>query len=137
HDGEEGFAGWRAALGRSLAPFAFERVFIAAIGRHAVSTGQTATVRDQAERNRAPVGAEFELAAGFEFGGALLQYLRAHPVDAVLFNYVTNFPVIDALGLGETPVVCEMHDLQAFQRALQSGRPVDAAELDEEFAWLA
>src|SRR5579863_932080 len=75
--------------------------------------------------------------ANFEFGGKLLRFLRTHPVDAVLLNYITNYPVVDALGLDGVPVICEIHDIQSLQRAIYGGRPVAATDLDEEFRWLA
>ena len=66
----------------------------------------------------------------------LLQFLRTHTVDAVLLNYITNYPVVEALGLEKVPVICEMHDLQSFQRAIYGHRLVDDKDLDDEFEWL-
>lgn len=132
----EAFAKWRSALARSISAFPFERVFIAGPGSLASDPDQSPAVRDQRQRAGAALKAEFDFAAGFEFGGKLLRFLRSHPVDAVLLNYITNFPVVDSLGLDGVPVICEMHDLQAFQRAIYGQRPVEAADLDEEFTWL-
>jgi len=78
-----------------------------------------------------------DFVANFEFGGDLLQFLRGHPVDVVLLNYITNYPVVAALGLESAPVICEMHDLQSFQRAIYGHRLVSDKDLDEEFEWLA
>ncbi|HEX3861836.1 MAG TPA: glycosyltransferase, partial [Stellaceae bacterium] len=128
HESADAFAAWHAALAKAVAPYAFERAFTAGTGHH------------QFTRRPVPGSSlheDFAHAATFEFTGDLLQFLRAHPVDAVLLNYITNYPVVDALGLDIVPVVCEMHDLQAFQRAIYGQRLVDGADLDEEFRWLS
>jgi glycosyltransferase involved in cell wall biosynthesis len=132
----EAFFLWRTALARSIAPFPLERVFVAGPSSFNVDPDQSPAVRGQRQMSGAALKAEFEFTAGFEFGGKLLQFLRTHPVDAVLLNYVTAFPVAEALGLEGVPVICEMHDLQSFQRAIYGQRLVDKADLDEEFAWL-
>ncbi len=128
HQDTAAYATWQAALARSIAPFALERAFVAGPGDRGCELRPAAG---------APLRADFDYAAAFEFPGDLLIFLRAHPIDAVWLNYITNYPVLDALGLGDVPVVCEMHDLQAFQRAIYGRRVVDAADLDEEFAWLS
>ena len=133
----EDFAKWRAALVRSIAPFPLERVFVAGPGGRALDPDQSPSIRHQRQHNGAALKAEFDFVAGFEFGGNLLRFLRTHRVDAVLLNYITNYPVVEALGLDGVPVICEMHDLQSFQRAIYGQRLVDAADLDEEFGWLA
>ena len=134
---DEAIEEWRAALGRSLARFPLERVFVAGPGARSLDPAQLPATRDEQRREGGPLKAEFDYAAGFEFGGALLKFLRDHPVDAVLLNRVTSFPVIDALGLDGVPVICEIDELQALQRAVGGRRLVDEADLDEEFAWLS
>ena len=94
-------------------------------------------VRNQRQWEGAPLRAEIDFVAGFEFGGDLLQFLRSHPVDAVLLNYITNYPVVSVLGLENVPVICEMHDLQSFQRAIYGHRLVAEKDLDDEFEWLS
>ena len=134
---DEAIAEWRATLGRSLARFPLERVFVAGPGGRSLDPAHLPATRDAQRREGGPLKAEFDYAAGFAFGGALLKFLRAHPVDAVLLNRVTNFPVIDALGLDGVPVICEIDELQALQRAVGGRRLVNEADLDEEFAWLS
>src|SRR5215204_5455414 len=130
----EAFARWRSALARSIAPFPLERVFVAGPSNLAFDPDQSPAVRDQRQMSGGALKAEFEFAAGFEFGGRLLQFLRTHSVDAVLLNYVTNYPVVEALGLDGVPVICEMHDLQSFQRAIYGQRLVAEAARDRHRA---
>jgi hypothetical protein len=132
----EAFARWGAALGRSLAPFLVERMFVAGPGRWGFDPDQSPALRETRLFTGGPLKSEFDFIANFEFNAALLNFLRTHPVDAVLLNYITNFPVVEALGLGNVPVICEMHDVQSLQRAIYGNRPVDARDLDEEFKWL-
>lgn len=134
---DEAFDRWSAALGRAIASFPLERVFVAGPGRWGFDPDQSPQLRDRRQELGAPLKEEFDFVANFDFGGQALHFLRGHPVDLVLLNYITNYPVITALGLDGVPVVCEMHDLQSFQRAIYGQRLVDAEDLDEEFSWLA
>ena len=133
----EAFIEWRTTLTRSIASFPIERIFVTGPGRWGSGPDQSPEVRNQRQWEGAPLRAEMDFVAGFEFGAPLLAFLRSHPIDAVLLNYITNYPVIEALGLGNVPVICEMHDLQSFQRAIYGHRLVDDKDLQEEFEWLA
>jgi glycosyltransferase involved in cell wall biosynthesis len=130
-------ATWHASLAEAIRPFSFERVFIAGSGGCSTAPQLLQAIDDERQPPEWPLRAEFDLARTFSFGGEMLSFLRDHPIDAVLLNYITNHPVIEALGLTGSPVICEMHDLQSLQRAIYGNRPVDADDLDEEFRWLS
>ncbi len=60
------------------------------------------------------------------------------PYRFVLLNYAFNFPILDKLDLGDTPVICETHDIQSKQRAFaRKEDQVDEAELRYELELLA
>ena len=127
---------WRAALAEAIAPYAFERVFIAGPGGHALAADEIDALDAQRQPPDWPLRADLDFLDTFEFGAGLLRFLREHRIDAVLLNYITNYPIIDALGLAEVPVICEMHDIQSLQRAIYAQRPVDPGDLDLEMLLL-
>ncbi|MDD3370307.1 MAG: glycosyltransferase, partial [Alphaproteobacteria bacterium] len=68
---------------------------------------------------------------------SLAHFCRERSPDVVLLNYVTNEPVLRALGLSPSvPVICETHDIQSHQLAIYGKRPVFAADLSLEFNML-
>jgi glycosyltransferase involved in cell wall biosynthesis len=83
------------------------------------------------------IASDLEASAAFDFGSDLLRHLHANPVDFVYLNYVTNRPIVEALGLADRPIICETHDIQSIQRALYAERQVSERDLDDEFAELA
>ncbi|XYD08919.1 glycosyltransferase [Methylobacterium sp. NMS12] len=121
------YRAWHGALLGVLHDFAFERVFVATPGcapGDAPNTG-TPTLAD-----------EFVAASAYAVPASLAGALRTTPPDLILLNYITALPLVDALGI-DAPIVCEMHDLQAVQRAIYARRPVDPDELALETRHLA
>lgn len=118
---------WHGALLGVLHDFAFERVYVATPGRSAgdAPTAGTPTLAD-----------EFVAAAAYAVPASLAGALRTRPPDLILLNYITALPLVDALGV-DAPIVCEMHDLQAVQRAIYARRPVDPDEIALETTHLA
>ncbi|MEE7448433.1 hypothetical protein MRF4_11700 [Methylobacterium radiotolerans] len=121
------YRAWHGDLLRVLHDFAFERVFVATPG-HAAGEAPgvgTPTLAD-----------EFVAAATYAVPASLAGALRTRPPNLILLNYITALPLVDALGI-DAPIVCEMHDLQAVQRAIYARRPVDPNELALEIKHLA
>jgi len=121
------YRAWHGALRGVLHDFAFEQVFVATPGRSPsdTPTAGTPTLAD-----------EFWAAAAYAVPASLAGALRTRPPDLILLNYITALPLVDALGI-DAPIVCEMHDLQAVQRAIYARRPVDPDELALEIWHLA
>lgn len=64
----------------------------------------------------------------------LRRFLSVRRPDCIYVNYAQNLPAVWKLGIPETPIVCEAHDLQAFQYAIARLQPVDPRELAREIA---
>jgi glycosyltransferase involved in cell wall biosynthesis len=67
---------------------------------------------------------------------SLRRALAAHSVDQTLLNYAHLYPVIE----GTMPldrIVCETHDIVAYQHAVRRGGPVSLTEKIDEFSDLA
>lgn len=69
----------------------------------------------------------------FVFSTDCINYIENNKIDVVLLNYITSFPVIDTLELTNLPIICEIHDIQSFQKALYGSRPVCKRDLEAEF----
>lgn len=84
----------------------------------------------------ASVGLSEDLARRSTLGipASLREFLATHRVDCVYANYAQNLPAVWKLAIPETPVLCEAHDIQAFQYAIARGGPVDPDELKRELA---
>jgi glycosyltransferase involved in cell wall biosynthesis len=132
--GPKAMEAWTRLLLRQLVPHDLEAVFIAAPGRLS-----TDVLRQQAGRDRyeSSIRNEVEKVAAYDVHLGLVEYLRSHPVDVTLLNYITSYPLVERLGLNKGPVICEMLDIQSFQKAIYGHRPVTQADLDAEFALLA
>ena len=83
------------------------------------------------------IDADLASSKGFDFGSDTLDALRRYPPDVIILNYITNIGVVDALGLADVPLLCEMHDIQSFQKAIYGARSVSARDLESEFNALA
>lgn len=131
--GPKAMEDWTRLLLRQVAEYDLEAVFIAAPGRLS-----TDILRQQAGRNRYEwsIRSELEKVAAYDVHLGLIDYLNRHPVDVTLLNYITGYPLIERLGLTDKPVICEMLDVQSFQKAIYGQRPVTRADLDEEMKLL-
>ena len=136
HEGFDAQEAWVERLRDRVFDWPLDGFFLALAGR---ATTHQAAARSHASRSHADssVTGDLDAAAAMDFGGELLLDLHRDPVSATLLNYVTNFPVIEAIGLAGTPVVCEMHDIQSHQRALYANRALSEADLLAEMAALA
>jgi len=131
--GPQAMENWTRLLLRQTAPHDLEAVFIAAPGRLS-----TDVLRQQAGRGRheSSIRHELEKVAAYDVHLGLVDHLRRHPIDVTLLNYITSYPLLERLGLNKGPVICEMLDVQSFQKAIYGNRPVTQSDLDEEFALL-
>lgn len=125
---------YTAALKHMVAPYGLERVFVTGPGRYSADTRTQSSLRNEYGFS---VAGEVARVAAFDVSIELVDYVRSVDFTAVLLNYVTNYPLIERLGLGDIPVICEIHDIQSFQMAIYAASPVQPADLDDEFALLA
>ncbi len=125
---------WTRALFRHVVPHDLEAIFIAAPGRLS-----TDVLRQEAGRHRyeSSMRSELDKIANYDVHLGLIEFLSQNPVDVTLLNYITSYPIAERLGLNKVPVICEIHDVQSFQKAIYGHRPITQADLDEEFALLA
>lgn len=125
---------WTATLKHEVAPYGLERVFVTGPGRYSSDTRNQSSLRNEYGFS---IAADTARAAAFDVSGELLQHVQAAGFDAVLLNYVTNYPLVERLGLTKTRVICEVVDIQSFQKAIYGAGPVQQSDLDDEFALLA
>ena len=121
---------WRLAVTDRIRSFDLEAV-------HAMILDETARREWRADPRGTSIEADLDAHRSLQADVALRAYLRAHPIDCVLLNYVTAAPVVETLGLADVPVVCETHDLQSLQKAIYGRRAPSDADLAAEFAALA
>lgn len=125
---------WTAQVCQRLAGIDLEGVFLAGEGR------LSADVLRQKQRRRNTefsVGGDASAVAGYDVNLALIEHLRQRAPDVILLNYIVNWPLIEALGLENTPVVCETLDVQAFQKAIYGQRRISGEDLAVEKSMLA
>ena len=122
---------WMRDLSERLSGFDLEAAFVAAPGRLAIEQWRHSPDFGPS------IEADLEVHRHLDVSAGLLGYLRRHPVDAVLLNYVTAYPVVEAMALADRPVICEMHDLQALQKGIYGRRLVSPRDIEAELAVLA
>jgi glycosyltransferase involved in cell wall biosynthesis len=127
------FERWTNQLRARIQTFDIERAFIAGPGRLSFDTLRQRMMRD---RHEFSIQKDLDAVSQFEISAELIEYLRGQTVEAVLLTVITGYPLVSKLGLGDIPVICETLDIQSFQKAIYGGRPIDAKDLDDEFALL-
>ena len=74
---------------------------------------------------------------GFRIPRDLKRFVERQRIDLVFINYVATLELVRRLGIGrDTPVVCEMVDIQAHQYAISNAREVRSRELHHEIELL-
>lgn len=124
---------WTAALLKSVSRFDFEGIFVAGPGRFSTDIAAQSAARQHHEFS---IRHDLAQVAQFDFDGGLFRYLLGNKIDAVLLNYITNYPVLESLGLTETPVICETVDVQSFQKAIYGRKPVSMQDVQLEMEYL-
>lgn len=120
---------WSDAVRERLSPFDLEGVFIAGSGRLSFDVLRQQHTRVSSEPS---ISGDMEAARGYDVSLDLVAFLTGHAVDAVLINGVVNWPLVERLGLVGTPVICETHDIQSFQKAIYGKRRLLQTDLDVE-----
>jgi len=68
----------------------------------------------------------------FDIPLSLIQFIETNSIDIVFLNYITNWSLVEKLGLNKFPLICEIHDIQAHQYALSNNRQIDLHEFKKE-----
>lgn len=123
---------WKRDLCEALTGTQLERIFLVGPG----PLGSALPVNSEAIAEEFSIASDLREASQFVVGIEACRFLRDNPPDFVLLNYITNYPLVAALGLEATPIVCEMHDIQSFQKAIYGRRQISNADLDLEFSLL-
>ncbi|CAO3363669.1 glycosyltransferase [Azospirillum palustre] len=127
---------WRAALEACLSSLPVAEVFCL-FHLSANLDGHTAgRLARMAAAGHYSLERDLLFAQGLSFPPDLLKTARKTRFDLVVLNYVRFLPVVEALGWDGVPLLCEMHDIQSFQKALYGNRDFDPREFDLEKAML-
>lgn len=116
-----------------VADLDIEAWFITAPGRLSLDT-----VGQRSARSWRPesIASDLDRSRRYDLPAELVRYLRSTRPNAVLLNYITNYGLLESLGIQDIPLICEMHDIQSFQKGIYGRRPVSSADLDLEFSLL-
>ncbi|WP_156400306.1 glycosyltransferase [Caulobacter sp. Root655] len=68
-----------------------------------------------------------------EFPEELKRILLHADLEFAVVNYAHHSAVLETLNLSDLPMICEAHDIQAYQYAIQQQRPADPIEVAHEF----
>ena len=128
---------WIDALQECVSPYFFENIFIAGPGRWNLDHRRLRTLRQRREQGEFSIEMDLETVACFDLNPDLIYAIHLHRPNLIFINYVTNLRIVDALGLTGVPVVCEIHDIQSFQKAIYGKRQVSESDLDLEFNLLS
>lgn len=120
---------WKRRLFEQVNRFDLERVFVTLPSRLTFQPGDRAPGPQSIE-------ADLETHRLLDFSADLVSFVRRERINAILLNYITTLPIVDALGLADTPVICEMHDIQSLQKAIYGGRHVHNDDLECEMLLL-
>lgn len=123
-----------ASINESISDLPIDDAFVST---HAPLSLNPTVSRKTGTPDRHTIAADLAISREYVFGGDLLAQLRNDPPDAILLNYITNYGVVEALGLTGVPLICEMHDVQSFQKAIYGERTVSEQDLDLEFDLLS
>jgi glycosyltransferase involved in cell wall biosynthesis len=135
HDGEA-MARWRAGLEECLSGLPVAEIFCLfhlSANLDARTAGRMARM---AAAGHYSLERDLLFAQGLSFPPDLLKTARETRFDLVVLNYVRFLPVVEALGWDGVPLLCEMHDIQSFQKALYGNRAFNPREFDLEKAML-
>lgn len=67
-----------------------------------------------------------------EFPDEMKRILAQADIEFAVVNYAHHSAVLETLGIADLPVICEAHDIQAYQYAIQRQCAVDPAEVAAE-----
>lgn len=132
----EAMARWRAALEERLSELPVAEVFCLfhlSANLDARAAGRLARM---AAGGHHSLERDLLFAQGLSFPPDLLKAARETSFDLVVLNYLRFLPVVEALGWDGVPLLCDMHNIQSFQKAFYGNRDFDPREFDLEKAML-
>lgn len=135
-EGTGAMAQWRTALEECLSGLPVAEIFCLFHLSANLDDRTAGRLARMADTGHYSLERDLLFAQGLSFPPTLLKAARETRFDLVVLNYVRFLPVVEVLGWGGIPLLCEMHDIQSFQKALYGNRPFDLREFDLEKAML-
>jgi len=127
---------WRDELEKALPPGVFSRVWLLGYRPPLSGFRQGMRLLESIRRRDYSFDRSEAMYDGLAIPEDLRRFARTAPPDGILMNYVAAWRLVERLGLSHRPVLCETHDIQAFQHAHYGRRPVDPREFERECAML-
>jgi glycosyltransferase involved in cell wall biosynthesis len=131
------YEGWLCKLLDALREFEFEELFVSGPSVTYVDRTRVHRLDHAARMGIHSVALDLEAAADYNFSARLVSFTRDNKFDAIFLNYITTLPMARALRMGPLPLICEMHDVQSFQKAIYGRRSICKEDLAKEFAGLS
>jgi glycosyltransferase involved in cell wall biosynthesis len=128
---DQAFLMWVRRLNGELASFELERVFVVGPAQWSMEIARLIAARDRKSNGQSSFEDDLLLVNAVDLNLEMVRFLRSKTIDVVYLNYAINYPLVEGLGLAQVPVICEMHHIHSFQRAIY-----DEHELETELALL-
>jgi hypothetical protein len=120
---------WILEVGERLARFELEKIFISSMSR--LSTGIWGQ-KQQRQTTWQSIATEIDAVGSFDINLDFVNHIRLCRPDVIFLNYITNLLILEKLGLCDIPIICEMLDIQSFQKAIYANRRVSSEDLTTE-----
>lgn len=129
------------ALDEALSVFPFADVHVCSYAPDATSQAAHALFRASEEAGDYSIERDIHYRNCLQIPAALWRSMARQRPGLVVLNYITNLPLLEKLGLLDgpqpVPVLCEIHDIQSFQKAIYGQRDLSEQDLTRELAMLA
>ncbi|MDG5497429.1 glycosyltransferase [Niveispirillum sp. BGYR6] len=128
-------------LDETLAEFPFVDVHLCSYAPDATSQASHDLFRAAEQKGDYSIERDIRFRDCLQLPAALWRSITRERPGLIVLNYITNLPLLDKLGLLEgpqpVPVLCEIHDIQSFQKAIYGQRDLLNQDLEQELAMLA
>lgn len=129
------------ALEETLSVFPFADVHICSYAPDATSQAAHDLFKASEEKGDYSIERDNHYRECLQIPAALWRSVARQRPDLVVLNYITNLPLVEKLGLLDgprpVPVLCEIHDIQSFQKAIYGHRDLSEQDLARELSMLA
>lgn len=129
------------ALDETLSAFPFAEVHVCSYAPDATSQAAHDLFSASEEKGDYSIERDIHYRDCLQIPAALWRSVARQRPELVVLNYITNLPLLEKLGLLDgpqpIPVLCEIHDIQSFQKAIYGQRDLSEQDLTREMAMLA
>ncbi len=124
---------WKIEVLERLSEFNLDAVFFAGSERFSPDvSGERQRYAGLSES----IANDIEIASNFDVNLSFIHHIQKFPPDLIFLNYVVNLSILDKIGLSDLPIICEIHDIQSFQKAIYGSRKISDFDLVDEIALL-